>query len=209
MRRRDLDRHLLGARRTRALAPVRALAQHVGERLLHDAVGRASTGQGHEQSDQPRRDLDRPAPRWESRRLEASSCAQAGPGPAGRPTSSDRSMPRVARRSSECSAAGSPDRGAERRRRPVARSMTWAPTPACTAMLARLWATESCRSRAIRNRSSTTRRRASSSRLGQVASPLLQGGTLESPRTSHSASRTAPAAQLTKITWINPLSPAS
>ncbi len=51
-------------------------------------------------------------------------------------------------------------------------SSTWAAMPACTLIIDMLWATTSCSSRAIRSRSASTRRRASSSQACSARSAL-------------------------------------
>ena len=154
----------VGARRSGVL-------ERVGERLLHDAVGRRGrrpTGSGaHARprcSAAPagrRRGPGRRARRRRSRlgcgdelvdgrRCAARrGCGAARRAPARPVVSIDSSVPRGLR--------------------PAARRCTRRPAPACTTITLTWWATTSCSSRAMRPRSTATARRASSSRCRSSA----------------------------------------
>ena len=165
------------SRRDPHLGPRAAgVPDHVGQRLLHDPVAggrrprRAACAVGRVDVDV---DLDA-RPTGGSRRARRGRRARAGPG-AGRTGASSsssgaRRVPRVARRSSSASPLSFLMSSSVRRACSGSRSSRCAPTPAWTLIATMACATTSCTSRAIRSRSSPTRRSASSSRVRSAVS---------------------------------------
>ena len=149
----------------------------VGERLLHDPVGGQVDGRGQ------RRAALRGATSTGSparRKRSTSSVSRPGRAPA---RSAPRGRPDCAQQAArgaqlvQRGAAGLAD-VAQRLLGLVGAAVhdVARPTPACTLISAMWWATTSCSSRAMRSRSSATRRRASSSRVRSARSARSADG---------------------------------
>ena len=83
------------------------------------------------------------------------------------------------------------------------RSSRWAPTPAWTLIATIAWATTSCTSRAIRSRSSPTRRRASSSRVRSAVSARSTSASWSARRSRTAAPSSSGAATKARFLGIS------
>ena len=142
------------------------VAHDVGERLLHDAVRRDVDHRRHVAQVAVDVERRRRSRRRASGRDELAEAREARRRRERRSVSpAPRSTPSIARSSSSASLLVRRIASSARRAAAGSVSMTCAAAPDCTAMIESECAVTSCSSRAMRSRSSSTRRRASSSRV--------------------------------------------
>ena len=178
------------------------MLEHVGQRLLHDAVCREVHAAG---TCTPVRRVERhPEARLAASRLTRDGrSARPGTGCIGRPRPPDAEHPEHPAHLDQRIPARRLDRP---ERLPCARDVVVddvRPTPACTAMTDIEWATTSCSSRAMRSRSAATAARSRSSRSRSSIRAAPRAPPSEAPlRRLSPASQATQAASSVEITSL-------